>query len=373
MAPPQPPSLDLPKPPTDLRAVRKGKTVILTWTVPDKTTDKQRIQSATTQGSKAQIGATQICRGGEVPLTQCGTPVGQAVPLKANRSSAESPDAKFSEGKSSKKKPFGSKSDEDKITTSYTDSLPVALLSDNPSAVATYAVEVLNADGRGAGLSNQVRVPVIRALPPPSNIEAKVTKEGVVLSWQNQLAPASSDSTSSSESVRYIYRVFRRQEGSEHESLVGDVPPSAHTLTDSTFEWEKTYFYRIETVTVITRPDKTELQIEGADSAEIKVFADDVFPPAVPAGLQAVFSGPGQQAFIDLVWAPVTDLDLNGYNVYRREEGSAWMRMNPELVKTPAYRDTNVSAGKNYMYTVSAVDVHGNESARSDEASERVP
>jgi hypothetical protein len=359
MAPPQPPSLDLPKPPTDLRAVRKGDTVILTWTVPDRTTDKQKIRSG---------GATQICRGSEAPLTQCGTPVGQALPLKANRSGGKSV-----EEKPAKEKPAGSKSGEDKVTTSYTDSLPAATLSDNPSADAIYAVEVLNADGRSAGLSNQVRVPTIRTLPPPSDFEAKVTKEGVVLNWRDEHDAASFDSANSGERVRYSYRVFRRQEGSEQKNLVGDVPAGVHTLTDSAFEWEKTYFYRVETVIVVTRPDKTELQIEGADSAEVKVFADDVFPPAVPAGLQAVFSGPGQQAFIDLVWAPVTDLDLNGYNVYRREEGSAWVKINSQVVKTPAYRDTNVAAGKNYVYTVSAVDVRGNESARSDETSERVP
>ena len=42
IGPPQPPSLDLPKPPTDLRAVRKGDRVILTWTAPTVTTDRQR-------------------------------------------------------------------------------------------------------------------------------------------------------------------------------------------------------------------------------------------------------------------------------------------------------------------------------------------
>ena len=41
IGPPQPPSLELPKPPTDLRAVRKGDQVILTWTVPTVTTDRQ--------------------------------------------------------------------------------------------------------------------------------------------------------------------------------------------------------------------------------------------------------------------------------------------------------------------------------------------
>jgi fibronectin type 3 domain-containing protein len=115
------------------------------------------------------------------------------------------------------------------------------------------------------------------------------------------------------------------------------------------------------------------VKIEGADSPEIKIFAHDVFPPAVPSGLQAVFSGPGQLAFIDLIWAPVTDVDLDGYNVYRHEEGAAPVKVNTERLKTPAYRDSSVASGKKYFYSVSAVDVRGNESTRSEETSELVP
>jgi len=59
--------------------------------------------------------------------------------------------------------------------------------------------------------------------------------------------------------------------------------------------------------------------------------------------------------------------------VYRHEEGAAPVKVNTELVKTPAYRDANVASGKSYWYSVSAVDVRGNESAKSEEASERVP
>jgi hypothetical protein len=40
IGPPQPPSLELPKPPSDLRAVRKGDRVILTWSAPSVTTDR---------------------------------------------------------------------------------------------------------------------------------------------------------------------------------------------------------------------------------------------------------------------------------------------------------------------------------------------
>ena len=80
--------------------------------------------------------------------------------------------------------------------------------------------------------------------------------------------------------------------------------------------------------------------------AELKVFAHDVFPPAVPAGLQAVFSGAGQAPFIDLIWAPVTDVDLDGYNVYRHEEGATPVKVNAERLKTPAYRDESVEFGE---------------------------
>jgi fibronectin type 3 domain-containing protein len=124
---------------------------------------------------------------------------------------------------------------------------------------------------------------------------------------------------------------------------------------------------------VITQENKPDVQVEGDDTPEIKVFADDVFPPAVPSGLQAVASGPGQKNFIDLIWAPVTDVDLNGYNVYRHEQGSAQVKVNAEPLKTPAYRDATVASGKSYVYAVSAVDLRGNESARSEEAGETAP
>jgi hypothetical protein len=49
------------------------------------------------------------------------------------------------------------------------------------------------------------------------------------------------------------------------------------------------------------------------------------------------------------------------------------VKLNAEPLKTPAYRDGSVVSGKNYSYSVSAVDVRGNESGRSEEASELVP
>jgi len=376
MGPPRPPSLELPKPPTDLRAARKGDKVVLTWTVPALTTDHQGVRS---------LGATRICRGSEPVLKECGTAVGEAspvasaVPVPVTERASRAPHGAASKSNSGQR-----------VAASYTDNLFSGSVRPEASGFASYAVEVLNANGRGAGLSNSARVPLARTLPAPADFSAQLTGQGVVLSWtaapgapQNRagepvLSGAEGSPAPTRPVVSYVYRVYRRTEGSK-ANLVGETPVLGEmnlSLTDASIEWERTYYYHVEAVTVVSgdvAADRKKIEIEGDDSAEVKVFAHDVFPPAVPAELQAVFSGPGQQAAIDLVWAPVADMDLAGYNVYRREAGGAAVKVNGALVKTPAYRDANVATGKTYLYSVSAVDVRGNESARSEEAGETVP
>jgi fibronectin type 3 domain-containing protein len=242
--------------------------------------------------------------------------------------------------------------------------------SANPAAFATYAVQVLNRERRSAGPSNQVQVSLVHTLASPHDFRAEVTKQGIVLSWTGEIVSIAPTD------LHYVYRVYRYVQGSNERALIAEFRAGSDTnfsVTDANIEWENTYGYRSESVTWVQRPDKSRLEVEGDDTPELKVFAHDLFPPTVPAELQAVFSGPGQKAFIDLVWAPVMEADLAGYNVYRRQEGTAPVKLNGELVKTPAYRDEHVTGGTKYFYSVAAVDVRGNESARSEEASEEAP
>jgi hypothetical protein len=341
IGPPRPPSLELPKAPSDLRASRKGDKVTLTWTIPARTTDRQSVR---------YLGKTRVCRSVDPAAVNCDAPVGEVAPPTDFAS-------KNSGGK--------------KLTATFTDTLPVGLRLSTVFGTAAYAVEVLNRDGRGEGLSNQVQVPLAEALPAPTDFNARVTAQGVVLTWTG--VPLSLPSPNP---IRRSYRIYRRAEGSSQKILVSERGTGIEinqSLTDQSFEWEKTYYYHTDTLTVISQAGKQDLSIEGEDTPEVKVFAHDVFPPAVPTGLQAVFSGPGQQAFIDLVWAPVTDADLDGYNIYRHEAGSVPVKVNSDLVKMPAYRDGQVVSGRTYFYSVSAVDLRGNESGRSEEAGESVP
>jgi hypothetical protein len=378
IGPPLPPSLELPKPPTDLHAVRKGDRVTLTWTIPARTTDRQSVR---------YLGKTRICRSvgagfasvaappgvAAAPVTaaasdagttlgvgaapkECGTPVGDAPPP-----------ADFTQARKSSPK---------KLPATFTDILSSAMQQSNPASFAAYAVEVLNAADRGAGISNQVRVPLVPTVAPFGGFRAQATAQGVLISWQ--CPPTSGTRTD----VKYLFRIYRHAESKLAASKIADVDatdcaaePSGlvPSFLDQTFEWESTYFYRGAVVSVMETAGKPTVEVEGDDTPEVKVFAHDVFPPAVPSGLQAVFSGPGQQPFIDLIWAPVTDADLDGYNIYRHQDGTVPVKLTSTPVRMPAFRDTQVLAGKKYSYSVSAVDQRGNESARSEEADEDVP
>ena len=338
--PPLPPSLELPKAPSDLRASRKGNQVTLTWTEPTRTTDRQGIR---------YLGPTRICRSTEHDMTECAIPVMAVPPLPRSKAPAGPPSANLQ---------------------TYTDTLPADLPQQNPTGDATYAVEVQNRDGRSAGLSNRAYVPTVPTLPPPHDLATQLTDEGVVLTWTSAGEPASQPG------VQYRYRIYRRDEGTGKEAIAGETPlgnGGPIHFVDSSFEWEKTYLYRVTAVSIVARPSPGDVQVEGEDTPAMRVFAHDVFPPAVPAGVQAVYSGDGQKPFVDLIWAPVTSADLAGYNIYRREADGAAVRLDSELVKSPSYRDAAVASGKTYFYSVSATDTRGNESAHSEEASESVP
>lgn len=213
-----------------------------------------------------------------------------------------------------------------------------------------------------------VRIPAVSTLEAPSGVQAQVTADGIRLAWE----PAKNSPQIAG--VHFIYRIYRRDNAGGPESVAGEVPAGgdANVFLDKTFDWEKSYDYRLTPVSVVERGNGAE-QVEGDDATVSKVFAHDVFPPATPAGLEAAYTATGNPPYIDLVWAPDVDADLAGYNIYRHEQNGAAVKLNPELVKSSSYKDLNVSRGSSYSYSVSAVDVRGNESAQSEEATETVP
>ena len=342
--PPQPPSLQIPKPVDDLAAARKGDRVTLTWTAPVETTDRDALRTP---------GPTHICRSNS-KMEQC-SPVGVEQP-------GPSPQPR----------------------RQFVDTLSRDVQQQNPAGFLVYALESRNPRGQSGGLSNRVLVPLAPTLPPPSDLSATVGPDGITLTWSGELHQHETPE------MRHRYRLYRRDAASDREVVIGELQlrqsPTAQLL-DRSFEWGKTYGYKVTVVTLVPRPGQDTIEVEGDGSPAVEVLAHDAFPPAVPQGVQAVFAGAAQN-FIDLTWTPATESDLAGYNVYRRDpvpphrlaasagdpgEYGPAHKLNAEPVKAPAFRDAEIESGKRYLYSVSALDLRGNESEKSQEAGESVP
>jgi hypothetical protein len=334
---PQPPSLRLPSTVDNLSAIRKGSRVTLTWSPPGETTDHQVIHWPT---------ATRICRVlNQYPTNVCGEVVKE---IKSTELATVTPGVQ-------------------RPVVSFEDVLPAALIAVQNQA--TYTVEVVNQRGHSAGLSNQVRVPLVATAHSPAGFRATLDAQGPLLQWNVLSSPAPSAG------ISYRLRIYRRAHGKNDFALASELPYSAgeDEARDRNFEWEQEYDYKIAAVTVLALRGRSEAEVEGDDSEIVSLKVHDVFPPAVPSGLQAVFSSVGQKPFIDLTWAPNTESDLAGYVVYRRSAASVFVAVSTSPVKAPAWRDNDVHPGQKYYYTVAAVDVRGNQSVQSLRAEESVP
>jgi len=334
------PSLNLVQPTQDLSASRKGNKVTLNWTLPNKNTDRTLVQLK-------HLNDTLICRQVGTALMGDCHQVGSVAPPKGPEQRKGEP--------------------ERHIRMSYTDTLPLSLENENPPGFVTYAVEIMNDHFRSAGLSNQVTIPLAPTIPPPREVSAEVSSDGVHVNWSGGAVPAAPPG------LTYRYRIERALAGGGGYIALDDVDPAPQgSYLDHTFEWEKNYDYHITSVTDV-RASGREASVEGDDSPTAKVFTRDIYPPSQPVGLQAVFSGVGQKPFVDLTWAPNTEGDLAGYNVFRRTSGGVPQKLNQRPVPVPSYRDETVQPGTRYVYSVSAVDLRGNESPRSADAVEEVP
>ncbi len=337
---PMPPSLNLPEPVTDLAAVRAGGTVTLTWTMPRRNTDKLLL----TQDVTAQVCRTEA----KVVMAGLCVDAGAAV--------MEKPGAQ----------------------ATFTDVLPAAEATGDARPLR-YFVELKNARGRSAGLSNPAMVLAGAPPGPVTGFTAEVRKAGVVVQWaaDGEAAPVRLLRTLLTPPAKTEKKglMAAPAEPVEQRLLIEDV--SKGSALDKTARFGETYSYRAQRVAVVT-VDGLTLELPGAVSAAVTVDVEDVFPPAVPAGLVAVATvGAGEtaaQTSIDLSWQPDAEADVTGYAVYRREGDGAWTRVSGAApVVGPAFHDTDVQAGHSYAYAVTAIDAKGHESARSAEATETVP
>ena len=385
--PPRPPSLNLPEVTKDLTAQRTGDEVLLHWTTPEKNTDRLN--------AKGPIVA-EVCR-----ISYRSGPASRpALPPPACTPIARVP---VSPGPSQ-----------------ASDALPQALIS-GPATLLGYRVQLLNGHGRSAGFSPVTFSAAGAAPGPVEALRAEAVPDGVELQWQGQralaaveldrrlIAPAGKEQSGRAGAAAPAVRPsgtgakipgepLPAKGAARRNSSGTSAPGSEVTLVtpakgidpggtiDSTAVRGATYRYTAQRVLTVVL-DGHSLTLRSVLSGPVSVVVRDIFPPAVPAGLEAVpggalttnnATGVSKDLSIDLSWTPDTDSDLAGYLVYRQEVSSAGslagsaIRLTAAPVIGPAYQDKTAVAGQRYAYHVTAVDTSGNESAASASVEEMI-
>jgi hypothetical protein len=198
--------------------------------------------------------------------------------------------------------------------------------------------------------SNFVDVPIYDVSEPVESVKGVVTENAVEVQFS---APTH---TLSGEPVHDLagYRIYRSSTVAAGPfEARGETPASP--FRDTQFEFGKTYYYQVNAL--FGKPGHQAL---SDVSATVPVAARDVFPPAPPLGLQSIYSG----GAVELTWTANSEPDLAGYNVYLMDNRTP-LRLNKTLVRTPIFRDATAAPGKTLTYYVTAVDLSGNESKPS--------
>jgi hypothetical protein len=239
---------------------------------------------------------------------------------------------------------------------------------------AVFAVRTRASRKRTSADSNAVKIHVYPVPAPVGQVQSQLAESAIDLSWQAVTQTAAGDQIAVTE-----YHVYRGEidpksydpkiTGSDvlHQKFAAPIAQldrtnDAHYI-DKQFDFGKTYVYIVRSVTTAGG-----IELESSDSDPLILKPADTFPPSVPQGIVAAAvenpesTPPAQE--IDVSWSLNAEQDLAGYRVYRSEtEGEKGSLVTQELLLSPAYRDTSVASGHRYWYSVTAVDLSGNESA----------
>jgi hypothetical protein len=345
---PQPPRPPIPAAVTDLAARQTGDSVVLTFTLPAQTTEGDAL-------------ATQP----DVEIFRAFVPAG-AQPARAPLAQVYTIPAAVVDTYLTDQR------------LRFADPLKAGDIAAHSGEQLAYMVRTRASKRAASADSNRA---LARVYPVPEALRAlqgDVTETAVELRW----TPPQRTTSGAPIAALAGYRVYRAEvEPNPAESdplnwkrktpqeLLGVSPSPAYR--DAQIEFDKTYLYTVRSVAQYEMDS-----VESADSQPLALTLKDIFPPAPPQNLVAIYvpATTDAPAHVELSWGISPEADAAGYHLYRSEqEEKTKARLTQELLLTPTFRDMSVTAGKGYVYTVTAVDRAGNESPASAPASVVVP
>ena len=344
----------VPQPVRDLDARQQGNAVVLSFTLPRRSTRQEPLADP----PAIEIYRGAIEPGGRSP-EEISTRVVYTIPGELANSYQE----------------------DGRIV--FRDAIEPGELAQAPGSGAgrIYAVRTRAERNRASAESNRV---VVRTYVPPASVaemRATISERAVVLEWP--AAGQASGAAASSEAGDY--RVYRAEitSGSAAAAredvakatllaplrLLGQVAETSYR--DGNFQWGHTYLYVVRSVAQFGAET-----VESADSKPAVITPAEVSLPAAPQGVEVVVvpATPQSAAYVSLSWAISDEAGVAGYTVYRSEQPEApAVKLNENLLGAPTFRDLAVAPGSRYVYRVAAVDGAGQESVLSAAVEAQIP
>lgn len=229
-----------------------------------------------------------------------------------------------------------------------------------------YAVRFVNDSGQKAAFSNFLLIePTAKIASSPAAAEVSVSQDSILVRWK---APETNVDGSKPANI-LGYNIYRSVSKNEAAKLLNSAPVTKIEFADEFFEFGKTYYYFVRSVSLGTNGEP----VESLESNIVEIYAKDVFPPTAPAAI-TLAAAPSN---LSIFFAFNPEKDIAGYRIYRTENSAQpkkdWQLLTKDLLTTNTYQDTKVESGKTYYYYLTAVDTSGNVSTESDVVSETAP
>ena len=363
---PRSPSLNLPEPTRDLAATRLGPTVTLRFTLPQRNTDHLSLKGSAVSAKLCRTLESATC----LPIANLAPQ--SFAPVTAGHATV----------------------------AELRDTLPPELTTGPPRLLA-YRVEISNDDNRTAGFSDPAYAAAGTAPPAVEGLTAQGSRLGIVLAWnaaptdgsevvlrRQDLTPkppkpapppAAKPATHTNSQPPTATRIKADAElGVAWLSTASTSPEPTrpNTVLDTTALPDEPYRYTAERRRSVQLGGRT-LELRSDPSPAIPFTLHDIYPPPPPTDLTAASfaaTNDSPNLEVDLIWQPVDDPSLAGYNIYRQEidstdsagtNSSPSSRLNKAPIPLPGFHDEIPTPipGSNYKYSVTSVDAKGNESA----------
>ncbi len=152
-------------------------------------------------------------------------------------------------------------------------------------------------------------------------------------------------------------RIYRFEDPEGAGKLIGEADNSVENHTDKGLIDGQLYYYIIKSVNDDNK--------ESGNTEKISAKPNNLIPPACPSDIKIKQQGGN----IELSWTNPSDEDLAYIYIYRSEDKSLLGTLAQPLEAEPGQKlkwtDNDVTAYKNYFYSLAAVDTAGNISPRN--------